>query len=304
MTSSNEKTCFVIAPIGEPTSEERRLTNQVLEHIIRPAVGLLGYEASIASEIPESGIITNQIIGRIYQSDLLIADLTGGNANVFYELAIRHSIEKPYVQILKEGGQPPFDVHNIRTIFYDTDLDSAARAKREIEEYVKFIEQDSSTVQTPISMFKNLERIPENEGSSHDFAGEILPVVHDIARTISANTDDIQRIRSMLGPGRERRSSSPDRKQIYALMQSRNPFGFLVLVSHFRAREPWVYELGMEAARQVMAGNTESARRIFGGLMDLVGELPNRTGPESAREYFAELTGSFDTLFLLKFNCV
>ena len=62
MADNSEKTCFVIAPIGEPESNIRKRSDQVLKYIIRPAVESCGYKVVRADEIPEPGIITNQII--------------------------------------------------------------------------------------------------------------------------------------------------------------------------------------------------------------------------------------------------
>jgi len=56
------KTCFVIAPIGEPDSETRKRSDQVLKHIISPAIKERGYAATRADEISEPGIITTQVI--------------------------------------------------------------------------------------------------------------------------------------------------------------------------------------------------------------------------------------------------
>jgi len=52
------KTCFVIAPTGEPDSETRKRSDQVLKHIIRPAVKSCGYKAIRADEIDKPGMIT------------------------------------------------------------------------------------------------------------------------------------------------------------------------------------------------------------------------------------------------------
>lgn len=96
------KKCFVIAPIGDLNTETRRRSDQILEHIIKPAVKECGYEDPIrADKISDPGIITSQVIQSIIDSDLVIADLTGSNPNVFYELAIRHAIKKAVVQIIK-----------------------------------------------------------------------------------------------------------------------------------------------------------------------------------------------------------
>ena len=153
MADTNEKICFVIAPIGEPESDIRKRSDQVLKHIIRPAVESCGYKAVRADEIAQPGIITNQIIRHVVDDPLVIADLTGQNANVFYELAIRHYIGKPLVQIIDNVENIPFDVGSMRTIQVDhRDLDSVEEAKTEIKRQIQSFEESSSSLESPISV--------------------------------------------------------------------------------------------------------------------------------------------------------
>ena len=107
---TDEKNCFVISPIGEPDSETRKRADQILKHVVKPAVGECGYTAVRADEIDKPGIITSQVIQRVVTDPLVVADLTERNPNVFYELAIRHALRKPLVQLIKKGEQIPFDV--------------------------------------------------------------------------------------------------------------------------------------------------------------------------------------------------
>ena len=99
MTDAHEKTCFAIAPIGEAASDTRRRSDQVMRHLVRPVVEPLGYKAIRADEIDKLGIITSQVLNHVVEDDLVIADLTERNPNVFYELAIRHAISRPFVQM-------------------------------------------------------------------------------------------------------------------------------------------------------------------------------------------------------------
>ena len=57
-----------------------------------------------------------QILRRLRDAELVVADLTGRNPNVFYELGIRHMIGKPAVQIIEDNEHIPFDVAQLRTI--------------------------------------------------------------------------------------------------------------------------------------------------------------------------------------------
>jgi hypothetical protein len=60
--------------------------------IVAPAAEACGYDTIRADQIAKPGIITSQVIQHLLDDPLVVADLTGWNPNVFYELAIRHAI--------------------------------------------------------------------------------------------------------------------------------------------------------------------------------------------------------------------
>jgi hypothetical protein len=71
----------------------------------------LGYSTiKRADQMPEPGMITNQIIQQLLTCDLVVADLAGSNANVFYELAIRHAARKPSIHLFLPQQKIPFDL--------------------------------------------------------------------------------------------------------------------------------------------------------------------------------------------------
>ena len=150
---ADSKNCFVIAPIGNPDSDTRKRSDQVLRHVIKPAVASCGYEAVRADEIEKPGMITSQVIQHIVTDPLVVADLTEYNPNVFYELAIRHALRKPFIHLIEEGEQIPFDIASTRTIYVNhRDLDSVASAKNEIMKQINSLEEDASNIETPFSV--------------------------------------------------------------------------------------------------------------------------------------------------------
>ncbi len=155
------KTCFVISPIGKVGEDVRKNADEVLEYIINPTCEKYGYSVIRADKMANSGLITKAIIEQIISSDLVIADLTGSNPNVFYELAIRHSYRKPAIQIIKGTVDIPFDVANVRTVSYDTTLAKADAAKKEISSMMEKIEK-GDIVHNPVSEVAAMLNISEN----------------------------------------------------------------------------------------------------------------------------------------------
>lgn len=181
----SEKDCFVIAPIGEAESETRKRSDQILKHVITPALKECGYKPTRADIISEPGMITSQVIQHIVDDPLVIADLTERNPNVFYELAIRHAIRKPLVQIIKKGEQIPFDVAGTRTIHVDHhDLDSVESAKTEIIAQVKSIEANPSLVETPISVSLDLQLLRQSDNPEQRSLADVLSVITELRSSV------------------------------------------------------------------------------------------------------------------------
>lgn len=173
--SVDQKSCFVICPIGSKGTDIRLRSNQVFDHIVEPVVSNLGYEADRSDKITVPGMITDQIIQHLLTDDLVIADLTGRNANVFYELAIRHAIRKPVVIMVSDDEDIPFDVSQSRAIqFNHRDLDSAAECKRELEKQIIFLEKQPDQVFSPVSTAIDLQSMRESSDPSEQRDAHIL----------------------------------------------------------------------------------------------------------------------------------
>ena len=111
-----KKTCFVISPIGSADSETRERSDKALKHVFKAALEPRGYQVIRADEISVPGSITLQVLEKVLESDLVIADLTEHNPNVFYELAVRHASEKPVIHVIDATETIPFDIADLRAI--------------------------------------------------------------------------------------------------------------------------------------------------------------------------------------------
>ncbi len=75
------------------------------------------------------GLILQDIITGLVESDVIIAEITPTNANVFYELGYAHARNTPTVLLARRNGTLPFDISGHRVIFYDDSI----RGKPEVE---------------------------------------------------------------------------------------------------------------------------------------------------------------------------
>ena len=114
-----ETTAFYISPIGSTGSIERRHADMFASSIVEPALEQSRLKLVRADQIDTPGLITRQVLEYLLKSRLVIVDLSFQNPNVFYELAIRHLLRKPTVQIIRAEDKIPFDISQSRTIVID-----------------------------------------------------------------------------------------------------------------------------------------------------------------------------------------
>lgn len=179
-----ERRCFIITPIGNENSDTYRKAKGVIESVIKPILQERGFEDIKPSyEINISGMINTQIINRIIEDDLVIANLTGNNPNVMYELCLRHVVAKPIIHICENGIILPFDIKDNRTIFYTNDMLGVEELKAAMMKYIDEIVYDKEYVDNPIYTAYRFGRLlKETQGTE---TNEILKILVDISGKLS-----------------------------------------------------------------------------------------------------------------------
>jgi hypothetical protein len=161
MTALNKelkKYCFVISPIGENESDVRKRSDEVFSNIICQSVDENDYVIERADLINRSGIAMRTIFEKIENSNLVIADITGGNPNVFYELSVRHATGKPCILIASEGYQPPFDINGIRIIYYNFSDGKSLLAS--IKNLKNAVQEQSFSTDNPLTIYMSSKMPP------------------------------------------------------------------------------------------------------------------------------------------------
>jgi hypothetical protein len=130
---NKDKHCLVIGPIGGISSATRERSDRLLKTVICPTLAAHGYSAQRADQFTTShGDINAEIFRHLTEDELVIADLSEHNPNVYYELAIRHAVRKPFIHIIQANDKLPFDVQSMRTI--QVDLGSTESIQRAVDQ--------------------------------------------------------------------------------------------------------------------------------------------------------------------------
>ena len=150
------KKCFVVSPIGDAGTDIRKNADQLYQHIIKPVCEKCGFAAQRVDEFNTSNSITQEILDALNDYDLVIADLTGHNPNVFFEIGYRTKSQKPIIHLKRKDETIPFDVSSIRTFEYDlTDLDMVTATKDRLEQVIKNFKYDEAKESKRGNNFEN-----------------------------------------------------------------------------------------------------------------------------------------------------
>ena len=184
------RTCFFVTPIGSKGSSERKRADDLLQLVLRPiSKGFLNIIR--ADEVDDPGTITTDIVQRLYRDDLVIADLTGHNPNVMYEIGLRHCFNLPIVHIAQEGERPPFDLAAERIIFFDVgDIASVEAAKPKIIKACNAA-LDARPFRSPVARALELESIFA--------ASSELPMPRDLLEKLDSLESSLEDVSSELG---------------------------------------------------------------------------------------------------------
>ena len=188
--SRGGRTCFVISPIGEEDSPERSHADKVFRRLIEPAMDQCGITPVRSDQVHEPGPISKQMLERILGDDLCIAVLTGHNPNVFYELAIAHAARRPVIILIQKGEELPFDIKDLRCVYYDFDPDSLSEKTyvKEIVAHVRAFEDAGWKGEGPFDIWTLAHRGRQERFFESFLEDEVLIVLppRDVDRVVEA----------------------------------------------------------------------------------------------------------------------
>jgi tetratricopeptide (TPR) repeat protein len=218
-------------PIGGDDDATKRHFMGVYQSILKPAAEMAGYQVKRADIGRMPGNITADIINDLANSDMVIADLTSGNANVFFELGIRHVLRKTgTVHVVNESDEIPFDIRQYRAVKYSADLADIPTATEAIVEAIRRREDSAARSDNPV----------------HDALTGLPSDFRDIGE--DAQLRQIEQLRALLG------EAERDREELSQRLQDLDPAGSL-------ARQPSQFDIDdmLDHAEEIMHSTGEYA---------------------------------------------
>ncbi len=195
--SERQKLCFAMIPT---IPELRDYAEQVFEFVITEAAEHFEYKPIRADQIADSGIAP-QVIQHLTQDGLVIADLTGQNAQVYYGLAIRHATRKPVIHLLRDDEPPLPEFAGIPTLRINiSSARDAKRCKQELIGQIETLERASEPQDTPVSRAAKRQIMEQSETLLDQRAAEMLKQLAAIRGTVGGMDERLSQPESIIPP--------------------------------------------------------------------------------------------------------
>ncbi|HEX8178151.1 MAG TPA: hypothetical protein VF525_01270 [Pyrinomonadaceae bacterium] len=156
-TDGHENICFTIMPYG-------RWPDYYYDEIYAPAIKAAGLIPLRADDFYQPSAIIHDIWVLTSQAKVILADLTGKNPNVFYELGLGHALAKPAILVADATETIPFDLRSLRIILYDKDQpDWGALLKKAIQTAITEVLNSTENAALPTFLVESQLRMLQQE---------------------------------------------------------------------------------------------------------------------------------------------
>jgi hypothetical protein len=272
--------CFVLMPFGQKPDASGKIVDfdAVYRDLIAPAITTANLTPLRADEEMSGGIIHKPMFERLMLCEYAVADLTTANANVFYELGVRHAF-RPWSTVLlfAEGGRLPFDVAPLRALPYrldargkPTDLEAGRAALTRRLEAARTKDKDSPVFQlvdwVPPPNIAHAKTDTFREQAEYSAASKAR-----LASARKAGVEQLREVQRSLEPIRDCEAGVViDLFLSYRSVKAWNDMVVLVEVMSPPLRETVMVQeqLGLALNR---AGRGEEAERVLLALIELRG---------------------------------
>jgi len=141
---------FILMPFRDKESED------IKERVIKKVCEELGLELKRADDYFTSTAIIDDVISAIKDADIIIADITGKNPNVFYELGYAHALKQNRTILItrEDPENMPFDIKHLRIFTYSLLKDAMDKFEKDLKKAMKV------ALESPVKSYSEFKRFP------------------------------------------------------------------------------------------------------------------------------------------------
>jgi hypothetical protein len=176
-SDSRQKTAFVVMPFSPTASEQN--WKEVFEGVFRPALEECGYECKQAETSTGSLIVS--IVESLLNSDIVLADVTDRNPNVFYELGVRHSLRRGTIIVSQGSSHVPSDLRGYWWLNYGLRPAEVLRFKADIRKIIQSIEESPDRSDSPVSDYQDRSKISSSRQVNRENAKKLGALLTELS---------------------------------------------------------------------------------------------------------------------------
>lgn len=209
--------CFVIMPFGDPEKdpEKAKRLDFIYSDWLKPCVESIKIPGKAdetischrADKSARPGEIITHIIENLVSADIVIADLSGRNPNVFYELGVRHSVNNNTILIADNLDDVPFDLRGLRTITYKWDPEQMVNLQKSLKSAILEILKEPDKIDNPIRRYlynREVDKlIKQPSPPGYDVVKNILTEMSSLRKAFKEQAVEIKSIINQITTGKE-----------------------------------------------------------------------------------------------------
>ena len=208
------KKCFVIMPVSKTKSCSARGWTSIFNEMIKPAVAGSRLGFTCERSRPRTGSLIRDILNELNTADVVIADLTDMNPNVFYELGVRHTLRNRTVLIAQDMKHVPSDLTSYWVVTYKKDLSGLQDFKNKMKDTLRAMMKNPEKPDNPVADFlgeKNISLLSQERSAN----------LRKLTALVSEFSYNLRSIDQVLSALKDSQKAQKQKKGQYAVSSSR-----------------------------------------------------------------------------------
>lgn len=197
------RTCFVIMPFSKTASCSEEEWTLIFEKVLKPSIEGAGLDYVCRRSVATRGNIVGAILQDLNDSPVVLADLTDRNANVFYELGVRHTLKDRSVLIAQKREDIPSDLQAYAYHVYDWKTPEGIKALADrMKQLLIEIDNNPERPDNPVSDFLGVHHRVEVQPVPEIISPTEVPVAQPLVGTAAEGIDMQRFVKGLVERGR------------------------------------------------------------------------------------------------------